>query len=188
VAYFFTGNYSEAVENWEKLIALYPNYEKRRELDEQIEKAMAHLQEESATLTSHDKAMISKPLESHPSDRREEQSSIRSESPKHLTIRILKDNESNFDIYRVANLSFQLTHQQSGKVHSSSRIDFKNNLGSVGMSSVTVIPGIYNIMLPGMMGTPGRKVQIRANDPEHITLSIILLPGGTVRMYKTRTR
>jgi len=47
VAYFFTGNYSEAVENWKKLIALYPNYERRRELEEQIEKAMAHLQEES---------------------------------------------------------------------------------------------------------------------------------------------
>ena len=47
VAYFFTGNYSEAVENWEKLIELYPNYERRRELEEQIEKAMAHLQEDN---------------------------------------------------------------------------------------------------------------------------------------------
>ena len=48
VAYFSTGNFSEAVENWERLIELHPDYPRRQELQEQIEKAKAHLRGESS--------------------------------------------------------------------------------------------------------------------------------------------
>ncbi len=48
VAYFSTGNFSEAVENWEKLIELHPDYPRRQELQEQIEKAKAHLRGEGS--------------------------------------------------------------------------------------------------------------------------------------------
>ena len=48
VAYFSTGNFSQAVENWEKLIELHPDYPRRKDLQEQIEKARAHLRGESS--------------------------------------------------------------------------------------------------------------------------------------------
>jgi ABC-type amino acid transport substrate-binding protein len=102
--------------------------------------------------------------------------------PRRITIRVSKDRNYDFDIYRMANLSFRLTHQKSGKVHSSSRIDFKKR---VGVSSVTVLPGIYKIVLPKMNNWSPGQVQILANDPGRITVNIVLLPGGTVRMTKS---
>ena len=101
--------------------------------------------------------------------------------PRRLTIRVSKDKNYDFDIYRMANLSFRLTHQKSGKVYSSSRIDFK---GRVGVSGVTVLPGIYKIVLPKMNSWSPGQVQVLADDPGRITVSIVLLPGGTVRMTK----
>ena len=102
--------------------------------------------------------------------------------PRRLTIRVSKDRNYDFDIYRMANLRFRLTHQKSGKVHSSSRIDFKKR---VGVSSVTVLPGIYKIVLPKMNNWSPGQVQILANDPGRVTVNIVLLPGGTVRMTKS---
>jgi ABC-type amino acid transport substrate-binding protein len=102
--------------------------------------------------------------------------------PRRITIRVSKDRNYDFDIYKMANLSFRLTHQKSGKVHSSSRIDFKKR---VGVSSVTVLPGIYKIVLPKMNNWSPGQVQILANDPGRVTVNIVLLPGGTVRMTKS---
>ena len=47
VAYFSTGNFPEAIKNWEKLIASHPHYHRRKEIEEQIEKARAHLEGEN---------------------------------------------------------------------------------------------------------------------------------------------
>ncbi len=102
--------------------------------------------------------------------------------PRRLTIRVSKDKNYDFDIYRMANLSFRLTHQESGKVHSSSRIDFK---GRVGVTSVTLVPGIYKVVLPKMNNWSPGSVQIRANDPERVTVNIVLQRGGTVRMTRS---
>lgn len=102
--------------------------------------------------------------------------------PRRITIRVSKDRNYDFDIYKMANLSFRLTHQKSGKVHSSSRMDFKKR---VGVSSVTVLPGIYKIVLPKMNNWSPGQVQILANDPGRVTVNIVLLPGGTVRMTKS---
>ena len=102
--------------------------------------------------------------------------------PRRLTIRVSKDKNYDFDIYRMANLSFRLTHQESGKVHSSSRIDFK---GRVGVTSVTLVPGIYKVVLPKMNNWSPGSVQIRANDPERVTVNIVLQQGGTVRMTRS---
>ncbi len=102
--------------------------------------------------------------------------------PRRLTIRVSKDKNYDFDIYRMANLSFRLTHQESGKVHSSSRIDFK---GRVGVTSVSLVPGIYKVVLPKMNNWSPGSVQIRANDPERVTVNIVLQQGGTVRMTRS---
>ncbi len=102
--------------------------------------------------------------------------------PRRLTIRVSKDNNYDFDIYRMANLSFRLTHQETGKVHSTSRIDFK---GRVGVSGVTLAPGIYKIVLPKMNNWSPGQVQIRANDPDRVTVNIVLQRGGTVKMTRS---
>ena len=47
VAYFSTGHFSEAIKNWEKLIESHPHYHRRKEIEEQIEKAKAHLEGET---------------------------------------------------------------------------------------------------------------------------------------------
>ena len=102
--------------------------------------------------------------------------------PRRLTIRVSKDKNYDFDIYRMANLSFRLTHQETGKVHNSSRIDFK---GRVGVTSVTLVPGIYKLVLPKMNNWSPGAVQIRAKDPERVTVNIVLQRGGTVRMTRS---
>ena len=114
----------------------------------------------------------------HP-DRLERQR--KAEQPRRVVIRIRKDDNYDFDIYRMANLSFSLTDQDSGKSYYSSRIDFKNR---VGFSSTTVPPGTYKISIPKMSNwTPG-SVSIEPADPEQVTVTI-RLGRGVVQLSRS---
>jgi arginine transport system substrate-binding protein len=104
------------------------------------------------------------------------------QKPRQLVIKVSKDADYDFDIYRMANLSFRITDQESGKSYVSSRIDFK---GRVGISSATLPPAIYKIVLPKMNNWSPGSVQIRAADSDEITVNIRLQQGGTVTMTRS---
>ena len=102
--------------------------------------------------------------------------------PRRVVIRVSKDDTYDFDIYRLANLSFTLTEAESGKIFTSSRIDFQSR---VGVSSITVPPGTYKIVLPKYNNWSPGVVQIQASDPGRVTVNIRLRNGGQVRMTRS---
>ena len=107
---------------------------------------------------------------------------LRAEEPRQVVIRVSKDNNYDFDIYRMANLSFILTDEESGKRYTSSRIDFKNR---VGISSLSVPPGSYKIVLPKYNNWSPGVVVVQPSDPNRVTVNIRLQRGGQVRMTRS---
>lgn len=102
--------------------------------------------------------------------------------PRLVRIQISKDTNYDFDIYRMANLPFELTEESSGERYTSSKIDFK---GSVGSSSVRVPPGSYRILMKKMNNWSPGSVTIQPSDPKSITVRIRLLQGGQVRIQRS---
>jgi ABC-type amino acid transport substrate-binding protein len=102
--------------------------------------------------------------------------------PRRIVIRVSKDNSYDFDIYRLANLSFTLTEEESGQRFTSSRIDFQSK---VGVSSITVPPGTYKIVLPKYNNWSPGVVQVQPSDPDRVTVNIRLRNGGQVRMTRS---
>lgn len=98
--------------------------------------------------------------------------------PRRVAIRVTKDASSDFDIYRLANLSFVLTDQNTGQSYQSSRIDFQQR---VGVSQVSVPPGHYMLELRKF----GFRVllSIETTDPGSVRVNIGL-PRGSVRVEK----
>jgi len=101
--------------------------------------------------------------------------------PRRVVIQLSKDNNNDFDIYRMANLTFTLTDEKSGQSYNSSRIDFKNRMGS---ASVTVPPGRYKLMVRKMNNWSPGVVVVQPSDPELLTIKIRLQRGGQVRMTR----
>jgi len=101
--------------------------------------------------------------------------------PRRVVIQLSKDNNNDFDIYRMANLTFTLTDEKSGQSYNSSRIDFKNRMGS---ASVTVPPGRYKLMVRKMNNWSPGVVVVQPSDPERLTIKIRLQRGGQVRMTR----
>lgn len=101
--------------------------------------------------------------------------------PRRLVIRVSKDRNNDFDIYRMANLRFILTDHDSGDKFTSSRIDFKNRIG---VSSTEVPPGTYRVSLPKMGLTPG-DVTVTTGDPDQVTIRIQLRQDGNVVMTRS---
>jgi polar amino acid transport system substrate-binding protein len=106
----------------------------------------------------------------------------RAVEPRRIVIRVSKDTNYDFDIYRLANLSFTLTEEESGKTFTSSRIDFQSQ---VGVSSITVPPGTYKIVLPKYNNWSPGVVQVQPSDPDRVTVTIRLRTGGQVRMTRS---
>ena len=106
----------------------------------------------------------------------------RAVEPRRVVIRVSKDDSYDFDIYRLANLSFILTEEESGETFTSSRIDFQSR---VGVSSITVPPGTYKIVLPKYNNWSPGTVQVQPSDPDRVTVNIRLRNGGQVRMTRS---
>ena len=106
----------------------------------------------------------------------------RAVEPRRVVIRVSKDDSYDFDIYRLANLSFILTEEESGETFTSSRIDFQSR---VGISSITVPPGTYKIVLPKYNNWSPGTVQVQPSDPDRVTVNIRLRNGGQVRMTRS---
>jgi len=102
--------------------------------------------------------------------------------PRRVVIQVSKDNNNDFDIYRMANLTFTLTEEKSGKAYNSSRIDFK---GSTGSASVTVPPGRYQLMVRRMNNWSPGMVVVQPSDAERLTIRIRLQTGGQVRITRS---
>lgn len=111
-----------------------------------------------------------------------QQKRLEAAKPRRVVIRVSKDRNYDFDIYRMANLRFILTDQDSGETYTSSRINFQSR---VGISSTQVPPGTYKITLPKMNNwTPG-GVTIVGSDPEQVTVNIRLRRGGSVVLSRS---
>ncbi len=95
--------------------------------------------------------------------------------PRRVTIRISKDNNYNFDIYRMANLRFTLTNQDSGQSYRSSRINFRQR---VGVSRATTPPGNYMLLLPKFKFRA--LVSITSEDGDEVVINIRLRSGGII--------
>lgn len=105
----------------------------------------------------------------------------RATQPRQVVIRVSKDDNFQFDIYRLANLSFILRNQSTGQTFNTSRIDFQ---GRVGVASVSVPPGMYTLSLPRFnLNTP--PVQISSADPSRVGINIRITGSGNLVVSKT---
>ena len=100
--------------------------------------------------------------------------------PRNIEIKVSKDASYNFDIYKMANLSFQLTNSKTGEKSRSSRIRFRSK---VGRCSATIIPGNYTLSLPKFGFN--QRIDITKDDPDKITFSIRLKTGGQIIFQKS---
>ena len=102
------------------------------------------------------------------------------QGPRNIEIRVSKDANYNFDIYKMANLSFQLTNSKTGEKSRSSRIRFRRKVGS---SSATITPGNYTLSLPKFGFN--QKIDINKDDPDTVTFTIRLKTGGQIIFQKS---
>ena len=124
-------------------------------------------------------AQLARVQERHPERLENDRKAVK---PRRVVIQLSKDNNNDFDIYRMANLTFTLTDEKSGQSYTSSRIDFKKRTGS---ASVTVPPGSYRLMVRKMNNWSPGVVVVQPSDPERLTIKIRLQRGGQVRMTRS---
>lgn len=91
----------------------------------------------------------------------------KAKEPRRVLFRVSRDPSFNFDIYRLANLSYTLTNHDTGQSYQSSRIDFQQ---STGISSANLPPGQYTLSLAKYGLQAG--FQIAAQDPGQVTINI----------------
>ena len=130
-------------------------------------------------LDGEPKEQVARVEQRHPGRLADEQNAV---EPRRVVIRVSKDDTYDFDIYRLANLSFTLTEEESGQRYTSSRIDFQSK---VGVSSITVPPGTYKIVLPKYNNWSPGVVQVQPSDGDRVTVNIRLRNGGQVRMTRS---
>ncbi len=123
-------------------------------------------------------AQLAKVQERHPERLERDRKAV---LPRRVVIQLSKDNNNDFDIYRMANLTFTLIDEKSGQSYHSSRIDFQSRMGS---ASVTVPPGRYKLMVRKMNNWSPGVVVVQPSDPERLTIKIRLQRGGQVRMTR----
>ncbi len=94
--------------------------------------------------------------------------------PRKIRIQVSKAAGYDFDIYRIANLTFQLVNQQSGKSHRSSRIRFRRRVGSC---QAEAPPGSYALRL-AKFKFPPLELQIDKEDGDEVNVSIRISGTG----------
>ena len=93
--------------------------------------------------------------------------------PRKVSIRVSKAANFDFDIYRLANLRFNLTDKKTGKYHRSSPISFQRR---VAVSQAAVPPGHYVLSLSQYrLQVP---VVIEPQDSSKIAVNLRLRRGG----------
>ena len=93
--------------------------------------------------------------------------------PRQVFIRVSKDSNFDFDIYRMANLRWVIRDQSTGSSYNSSPISFQ---GSTGVAQATVPPGNYLLSLPKFnFSTP---IHIESRDPRQVPIYIRLSSSG----------
>ncbi len=147
-----------------------------------VNEVIAQIQAEEAYtqwLQGEPEAQLARVLERHPERLENERLAV---EPRRLAIQISKDANYDFDIYRMANLTFTLTEQETGQSYTSSRIDFQS---STGVSGVTVPPGSYKLVIPRMNNWSPGTVVVQPSDPNRLTIRIRLQRGGQVRLTRS---
>ena len=148
---------------------------------EMINEVIARVKSEdlySQWLQEEAEAQLAQVQERHPERLESDRQAV---LPRRVVIQVSKDNNNDFDIYRMANLTFTLIDEKSGQSYNSSRIGFK---GSTGSASVTLQPGRYKLMVRQMNNWSPGVVVVQPSDPERLTIKIRLQRGGQVRMTR----
>ncbi len=148
---------------------------------EMVNEVIARVKSEdlySQWLQEEAEAQLAQVQERHPERLEKDRQAV---LPRRVVIQVSKDNNNDFDIYRMANLTFTLTDENSGQSYNSSRIDFK---GSTGSASVTLQPGSYKLLVRRMNNWSPGVVVVQPSDPERLTIKIRLQRGGQVRMTR----
>jgi len=148
---------------------------------EMINEVIARVKSEdlySQWLQEEAEAQLAQVQERHPERLETDRQAV---LPRRVVIQVSKDSNNDFDIYRMANLTFTLIDEKSGQSYNSSRIDFKGSTGSAG---VTLQPGRYKLMVRQMNNWSPGVVDVLPSDPERLTIKIRLQRGGQVRMTR----
>ncbi|RPJ86527.1 MAG: hypothetical protein EHM18_05785, partial [Acidobacteria bacterium] len=135
------------------------------QLKELVDGVIAEMKSQHASmLAEHDGGRLQKVLKRHPERVRIEDLA---NAPRHVTIRISKDQGSRVDIYRFANLTFTLTNTESGKSYSTSPVGFQQRTG---FASASVPPGKYVVSLAkfGLQGS----LNIGTQSPNAVSVNI----------------
>ena len=149
---------------------------------EMVNEVIAQLQADetySQLLEGEPEAQLARVIERRPERVENERLAV---EPRSLVIQISKDDNYDFDIYRMANLNITLTDQETGQSFTSSRIDFQS---STGVSGIKVPPGSYKLVIPRMNNWSPGIVVVQPSDPNRLTIRIRLQMGGQVRMTRT---
>ncbi len=88
--------------------------------------------------------------------------------PRQLVLRLGKDKANPFDLYKLANLRFTLTHNSSAKEYRSSRVSFKKRNG---YSKFSVPPGEYTLFLPKYGLTLG-EILVKPDDAANVNYNL----------------
>jgi ABC-type amino acid transport substrate-binding protein len=132
----------------------------------------------SQWLNEEAEAQLAQVQERHPERLERDRQAV---LPRRVVIQVSKDSNYDFDIYRMANLTFTLTDEKTDQSYSSSLIDFQSSTGS---ASVTVPPGRYKLMVRRMNNWSPGVVVVQPSDPERLTIKIRLQRGGQVRLTR----
>ena len=93
--------------------------------------------------------------------------------PRKIRIFVSKSSKYDFDIYRMANLRFQLVDQQSSETFKSSKIRFRRKVGSC---ETEAPPGLYSLRLTKFkFNTP---LAIDKDDADEVTVTIRISGSG----------
>ena len=100
------------------------------------------------------------------------------DKPRRIAIRVSKDADFSFDIYRLANLRFIVANQETGESYRSSPIGFQRRIG---VSRAKLLPGRYTLSLPKYKLRVAFTIEIQ--DSSDLILNI-RLRRGTVDVEK----
>ncbi|MEE8586951.1 MAG: ABC transporter substrate-binding protein [Acidobacteriota bacterium] len=100
-------------------------------------------------------------------------------APRRLLLRVSKDQGSDFDIYKVANLRFQLRNNKSGKSFRTSPVQFNKKIG---VTSASIPPGSYTLYLPKFGNAPLGEVLIKSDDGKQVNYRLRWKANQTISL------
>lgn len=96
--------------------------------------------------------------------------------PRNFMLRITKESQSPFDIYKIANLTFSV-RGESGSI-TTSKVNFNKRTGYVGAS---LKPGRYQLYLPKVFGNSSLgEVLIKPDDGKQVNYNLVFRADSSV--------